>query len=1055
MIGEALRGRSLCLVVGFLAGLLGQIETLPAQESPVRSKAVVHFSFDELSGDALDSAAAGTVKDVGKFINGAARVASPFAQQKGKSALLLNGSLKQYLQVADGADVDRNAGVSLSFFYLHLGSPEDGAYQSLFAKRGEGAGHSNYGINFSGKTDLLQVYLNDGSGYKIAHFSTKEVLGFRRPNFITVTYEIGDAPGDDADQDQDDVRVRMFVGGIQQTPRPVAGTQIVDKDAWLLNVNLPALLNDVPFLIGASTPTIEFATGLFDEFSIFPQALTADEVTKLVIETAGKNASTEVIAETLPVQAAAPTIAAISTQGLQIGTDSTLIITGTNLQPALGISLPIPGSKLTLGPNSNANQIEVQITLPAETHVGHYPLRVQTPGGVSNALPVAVDGLPEVAANSSSPEKPLTLPVAVSGVLSGAQQLRAYFQGQTGQHVVADVESRRLGATMIPVIEIKSARGTPLKIEWGHVEFSGDARAEVTIPSDGLYYVELHDLGYAAPGANPFRLKIGDLKLADIALGGITAGTEAQLALSGTGTDPATKLPINLRDQPGTAARHWLLPAALGIAAPAPKIFVGSGPEFIETPPAAGQLQTIEAKFAAPPLLPVGFTGILSQPRERDVVLLQVTPGQKLQVSVSGITVNSSLDPQLQILKHPEGTVLATAENPGAREASVEYTVPADQQQIQVAIRDLRARGGANFRYRLRVAPAGQVDFNLTLAADRVQMPQDGSVALRLDVNRVGYGGSIKLSVLGDPQVTIQPTEIPANVNSGWITLTHQGAVTAAGAFAGLHIVGESTDANPPISRWALVPSDQRLNLLPSERTTLAAGLTIPAGTAIELGALPATIFRGVDFTLPLKLKQAAQPRTRIARLTLLTTEATRPADKLGYADSLPRVDGGINQVVEADDPQGGLRITVPTDIAEPNIDFVIKAELVEHAFSQNAVATVYSAPFRLPVQSPVTVQLAANNLMVQGNVAAKFTGTIKRTPGFTGAVTVQILNLPAGSTVPPVTVPADQETFELTVTTPAVTAAMDIPNVVFQIVATDTGKPLQANVPLATKISP
>lgn len=1055
MTGEALRWRSVGLVAGLVGGFLG-LHSLQAQDSPIRSKAVMHFSFDEATGDAQDTAAAGTVKDVGQLVNGASRVKSPFANQKDKSALILDGARKQFVQVADGADVDRGTGLSLSFFYLHLGSPEDAGYQSLFAKRAEGAGNSNYGINFSGKTDLLQVYLNDGPAYKIAHFGVKQVLGFRRPNFITVTYEIGDAPGDDADQDKDDVLVRMYVNGAQQTPRPLAGTQLAGNDAWLLNVNLPGLLNDVPFLIGASTPTIEFASGIFDEFSLFPQALTPDEVGKLFVETAGPNASTAVLAETLPAQAPAPTISGLSTNGLQLGVASTLVITGTNLQPTPAVSLPIPGAKLALGPNTNANQIEVQITLPAESLVGHYPIRVQTPAGVSNALPVAVDGLPEVPANISSPEKPLILPVAVSGVLSGSQQTKVYFTGQAGQHVIADIEARRLGSMMTPVIEIKSARGTPLKIEWGHVEFSGDARAEVVLPGNGLYFVEVHDLSYAAPGVNPFRLKIGDLKLADVALGGVTAGTEAQLALSGTGTDPATRLPINLRDQPGTTARNWLLPPTLGIAAPAPKLVVGAGPEFVETAPVAGQLQSIEAKFAAPPLLPVGFTGVLSQPRERDVILLQVTSGQKLNLTASGVAVSSSLDPQLQILKHPEGNVVAGAENPGTREASVEYTVPADQQQIQVAIRDLRARGGSSFRYRLRIAPAGQPDFNLTLSADRVQLAQDGSVAMQVDVTRTGYNGPIKLSVQGDPQVVVWPADIPANINKAWITLTRQGPVAAAGTYDGLRIVGESVDANPALSRIAQIPADPRLNLLPNERVTLAAGLTSPVGTALELGALPPAIFKGADFSVPVKLKLGANPLTKLARVTLLSTEAARkvnPADP--SKGELPRVDGGANQTIAADDPQAALRIAVPTDIAEPSIDFVIKAELVEHTFSQNTVATIYSTPFRLSVQPAITVQLAANNLMVTGGVAAKFTGTIKRTPGFQGAVTVQILNLPAGSTVPPVTVPADQEAFELTVTPAMVAAAMDIPNVVFRAVAVDGNKPLQADVPLATKISP
>lgn len=1051
MFGEAFGWRSLGPVLAVVLSSVG-VAGIQAQDNSIHNQAVLRFSFDEANGEATDTATAGSVKDVGQLLNGASRVKSPFAGQKGKSALIVDGARKQFVQVADGADVDQGNALSINFFYLHLGSPEDGGYQGLFAKRLEGNGATNYGINFSPKSDVLQVYLNDGSGFKTAQFGVKQILGFRRPNFISVTYEVGDAPGADADQDKDDVLIRVYVNGQPQAPRAIPGVQVVGNDSWLVDLNVPGLLNATPLTIGSSTPTIEFTSGVFDEFSISPRALTPEEAAKLFIEVAGPNASSAVLAETLPAQAPPPALSLVSMNGLQSGATSSLVITGANLQPAPTVLLPVPGAQLTIGPNTNANQVEVQVVLPADAPVGHYPVRVQTANGISNALPIAVDGLPEVAANLSSPEKPLTLPVSVSGMLSGAQISKAYFAGKAGQHIIADIESRRLGAGMTPVVEIKSARGTPLKIEWGHREFNGDARAEVRLAADGLYYVEVHDLSYGAPGVNPYRLKIGDLKLADVALGGVTVGTESQLGVSGVGIDPLLKLPIDLRGQATTASRQWYLPAALGVAAPAPKVVVGTGPEFVETPAAAGQFQTIDARFATSPL-PVGFIGVLNAPRERDVVVLQVTPGQKLSLSASGNAVNSSVDPLLLVLKHPDGAVLAGAENAGTREAAMEFTVPGDQTQIQLAVRDLIFRGGPSYRYRLKVAPVGQIDFGLTLSAERVQLSQDGSAVLQLDVSRTGYNGPIKLTVQGDPQVVIAPTQIPAGVSKAWVTLSRQGA--AAGS-ANLQIVGESTEANPPLLRVAAIPADARLALLPNDRTTLAAGITAPAGNSLEIGTLPASLFKGVDVLVPLKLKLSEQARTRVARLTLMTTEAARlnnPNDP--NQGQKPRVDSSLNQTLDADDPNGGLLITVPTDVADGSIDFVIKAELVEHPFAQNIVATIYSAPFRLPVQNAVAQTLPANNLDLKSATPAKFTGSIKRTPGFTGLVSVQILNLPAGSNVPPVTVAADQENFELSITPSTATAATDVPNVLLRVTSAESGKPLLADTPLATKISP
>jgi hypothetical protein len=148
------------------------------------------------------------------------------------------------------------------------------------------------------------------------------------------------------------------------------------------------------------------------------------------------------------------------------------------------------------------------------------------------------------------------------------------------------------------------------------------------------------------------------------------------------------------------------------------------------------------------------------------------------------------------------------------------------------------------------------------------------------------------------------------------------------------------------------------------------------------------------------------------------------------------------------------LRVTVPLEVVEGQIDCVVRAEFVPHAYSDKVLATVYSTPFRLPVQNAVSVQLAANNLALTGNAQTKFTGTVKRTARFTGAVDVSLVNLPAGYTAPKVTVPADQEPFEIVVSAPAVTAAADLPNIQFRVTS-PLGSLMQKDVAVPTKVMP
>ncbi len=174
---------------------------------------------DEESGPAVDTAATGQGADAGTLTNNPARVPSPFWNQRGKRALQLNAAQQQFVEIADSTDVDCPTGATVSLFCVNLNPPTDGAYHGLFAKRGvqDGKTLTNYGINFVTQADNFQVYFNDGTGYRVASYSTKDALPYRKLVYLTATWQVGDAPGTDADTDADDVRMQLFANG---KPRP-------------------------------------------------------------------------------------------------------------------------------------------------------------------------------------------------------------------------------------------------------------------------------------------------------------------------------------------------------------------------------------------------------------------------------------------------------------------------------------------------------------------------------------------------------------------------------------------------------------------------------------------------------------------------------------------------------------------------------------------------------------------------------------------------------------------------------------------------------------------
>mgnify|MGYP001283143154 CR=1 FL=1 len=87
-------------------------------------------------------------------------------------------------------------------------------------------------------------------------------------------------------------------------------------------------------------------------------------------------------------------------------------------------------------------------------------------------------------------------------------------RGNAGDQVVVEVEAKRIGSSLDPVIELLDPRGILIAWSQGTRSLSGDARVVTTLPVGGNYQVVLRDVNYAAKEASLFRLKIGDFHFA-------------------------------------------------------------------------------------------------------------------------------------------------------------------------------------------------------------------------------------------------------------------------------------------------------------------------------------------------------------------------------------------------------------------------------------------------------------------------------------------------------------------------------------------------------------
>ncbi len=851
----------------------------PTDVGPIRAKAVVDLSLDSAS-TMKDTSKAGKVIDEATLQGQPQFISSPFWNQTGQ-ALLLDAAAKSHLEVPDSPDLDRADGVTVSFFFLSLHPLDDPGFHGVFAKRGaEKNPRTNYGINFKPAADVFQVYIHDGAGYKVASYSVKSTVGYSQRVHLTATFDVADAPAADTDTDTDDILIRLFINGKPVAPRASSSGFVNGNDAWLTNVDIPGMLNDVPLTLGSSSGATELTSGVYDEFLLFADALEPAEVEALFVELSGAPADEIAKLDQSRQRAqttARPAVQNVSPRGLQVGSTTRLTLTGTGLENA---DVYLDGTKATVKiAETTASRLTADVSLPDNVTPGFYALRAVNDAHISDPVIVTVDRLPEVVASQTSAEKPARLPTAASGTLSGTQALRVWFRGVKGQRVLADVESRRLGSSLEPVVEIKTDRGTPLTIEWRKHELHGDTRAECTLPADGNYFVEVHDLTYKAPGNSAVRVRIGNLAVIDrwVPSG---SGRDTVLTARGTGLSK----PVTVRTRRGRTPGSVQIEGLPAVDGPVPTLIESEAVELTEQP--GDKVQTVDASFAgATAQSIVAVNGTIEAPGDNDVYQLNVSEGQQLHLTLQTRSLASPLDGTLRILNG--AAVLAARDTGGTgNDIVLDVTVPAGVKTLQARIGDFTNAGGPTHAYRLMISRAGRVDFQLRANASAIEIPANGSAVLRLSVLRRGPGfafaGPIRLKIAGDPHVQIAPEQLPEETENRdvFVVLTRTGPPTSQ--VEPIAIIAEST-TGPAVRRIVHVPSIAPVVAAGSQGLVAASSRPVPV--TVNLAGAPPQLFRGLVAELPLYVSQL-DPAQGVLRFSLRSTE--RPREKKLAIRALP-----------------------------------------------------------------------------------------------------------------------------------------------------------------------
>ena len=470
------------------------------------------------------------------------------------------------------------------------------------------------------------------------------------------------------------------------------------------------------------------------------------------------------------LMAGAPMISELQPRGAQKGRPFKLAIVGSNLSNGARVHSSLPATFTPLAAERGQTGAVFLVEPKGETPVGVYAIRVETPEGISNVQLFTIGAFPEMTEEESEPgqlpnrndamETAQPLPAAnitVNGTLRGAERDLFRVQAKAGERRVFEVEARRCGSAIDPVIRVTDGQGRLLARSEDAALVGLDARLEVIFPAAGYYYVEVHDARFSTQTANFYRLKTGQFSYPTelFPLGG-RRGSKTTFAVSGTSVTAVL------------SGRTGLVNLPDAVTLPLP-VAVGDEPE----------LQEAFGKVTVPSVM----NGRLSKSGEVDRYKLVVEPGQILMFEIQARELGTSRMAGVITVRDAKGKRLASAgdasvllgvntvqfESRTAGDPYLRFVVPPDLREVTVSVEDLAERGGPGFGYRLltRAAPD---EYEVTVNVPYVNIPAGGTVAVPVNVERRGYNGPVQVTMPGLPK--------GLRAEGGWIPAETVDAVT-------------------------------------------------------------------------------------------------------------------------------------------------------------------------------------------------------------------------------------------------------------------------------------
>jgi len=714
--------------------------------------------------------------------------------------------------------------------------------------------------------------------------------------------------------------------------------------------------------------------------------------------------------------AAPPVLNSLEPWGAQRGKAVTLTLRGQYLAEGAKIVSTLPATFTPLASEAPGKTLPFLVEIQPDTPVGLYPIRIQSPSGISNILLFSVGTFPEMKEkepneSAEAAQKLSQTPLILNGNLKPADRDFYEVYAKAGEKRVIEIEARRMGSAIDPSLRIYDSAGKLLARIEDTAGLGVDCRIEFTFPREGAYKMEVRDARFSDQAINFYRLKMGTYPYADAIFPlGWTRNLPVNVQLSGG------NLPASVTAKPeGGMVRLPNSTASL------PFPFVQSDlPEFLEPAnnprPRVLQPNTV-------------MNGRIAKPGEIDTYSFPIQSGKTYLIeAVARAAGVSQLDALITVYGGNGDRIDSAGDKPPkqavnafivagdfSRDPYLVFEAPKDASQVTIAVEDLNGAGSPAHSYRL-TAREQHPDFEVSLSTPFVNIPSGGTAIVTVNVDRRGYNGDIHLTVANLPRdIEVSGGTIPAEIpdvdtrqvsRRGVLTLTSKPG--AAARTLDLAVVGEAKlpdgtriqrNATGPgmvtniRGNFGFVDSSRRA-IRPFEAPWL--GLALPAMVGTEpSGVLNVNVPRRVRIIQGMKYDF---PWTFAGKTPGMQLPNAVASDTPGGRD-LRLSDGNLRQ------PGKGM-LTMNTTIGTPSGTFDVILSTRAGASMNDEV--IYAPAITVDVVQGYHVEPPKQNGLV-------LSGVIRREEGFAAPITITPDALPLGVSCAPVEAPENSAQYSIT----------------------------------------